>query len=141
MSHILRESPCFCQLTQPTPLSYVLTVTNCLPPPYYIAFLSSSHTSCVCSLQSCLTLCDPMDHSLLGSSVHGILQARILEWVAICSSRGSSQNCVYCLLHWQAGSLPLVPSGKPWLLECKPHEAATMSVLFMCAQPIAQSLE
>ena len=33
--------------------------------------------------QLCLTLCDPMDHSLPGSSVHGILQARILEWVAI----------------------------------------------------------
>ena len=33
--------------------------------------------------QLCLTLCDPMDCSLLGSSVHGILQARILEWVAI----------------------------------------------------------
>ena len=41
-------------------------------------------------LQSCLTLCDPMDCSLPGSSVHGILQARILEWVAIPSSRGSS---------------------------------------------------
>ena len=40
--------------------------------------------------QSCLTLCDPMDWSLLGSSVHGILQARILEWVAIPFSRGSS---------------------------------------------------
>ena len=34
------------------------------------------------SLQSCPTLCDPMDCSLPGSSVHGILQARILEWVA-----------------------------------------------------------
>ena len=33
--------------------------------------------------QSCLTLCDPMNSSLPGSSVHGILQARILEWVAI----------------------------------------------------------
>ena len=32
------------------------------------------------SLQSCLTLCDPMEHSPLGSSVHGILQARIPEW-------------------------------------------------------------
>ena len=41
------------------------------------------------SLQSCLTLCDPMDCSLPGSSVYGILQARILEWVAIPSSRGS----------------------------------------------------
>ena len=41
--------------------------------------------------QSCLTLCDPMDCSLPGSSVHGILQARVLEWVAISFSRGSSQ--------------------------------------------------
>ena len=39
--------------------------------------------------QSCPTLCHLMDHSLPGSSVHGILQARILEWVAIPSSRGS----------------------------------------------------
>ena len=47
---------------------------------------------CVCakSLQSCPTLCDPMDCSSLGLTVHGILQARILEWVAIASSRGSS---------------------------------------------------
>ena len=35
------------------------------------------------SLQSCPTLCDPIDGNLLGSSVHGILQDRILEWVAI----------------------------------------------------------
>ena len=41
--------------------------------------------------QSCLTLCDPMDCSLPGSSVHGILQARVLEWVAMPSSRVSSQ--------------------------------------------------
>ena len=41
------------------------------------------------SLQSCLTLCDPMDYnSVPGSSVHGILQARILKWVATASSRG-----------------------------------------------------
>ena len=40
---------------------------------------------------SCLTLCKPVDCSLPGSSVHGILQARILEWVAISFSRGSSQ--------------------------------------------------
>ena len=42
-------------------------------------------------LQSCLTLCDPMECSPPGSSVYGILQARILEWVAMSSSRGSSQ--------------------------------------------------
>ena len=40
--------------------------------------------------QLCLTLCDPVDYRPLGSSVHGILQARILEWVAIPFSRGSS---------------------------------------------------
>ena len=40
--------------------------------------------------QSCPTLCDPTDCSPPGSSVHGILQARILEWVAIPFSRGSS---------------------------------------------------
>ena len=49
-------------------------------------------------LQSCLTLhmsahrmCNPMDYSLPGSPVHVILQARILEWVAMLSFRGSSQ--------------------------------------------------
>ena len=41
--------------------------------------------------QSCPTLCDPMDCSLPGSSVHGIFQARVLEWVVISFSRGSSQ--------------------------------------------------
>ena len=40
--------------------------------------------------QSCLTLCDPMDCCLPGSSVHGILQAIVLEWIAIPFSRGSS---------------------------------------------------
>ena len=47
---------------------------------------------CLCLVsQSCLTLCDPTVCSPLGSSVHGILQSRILEWVAIHFSRGSSQ--------------------------------------------------
>ena len=45
---------------------------------------------CVLVAQSCPTLCDPMDCSPPGSSVHEILQARILEWVAIPFSRGSS---------------------------------------------------
>ena len=51
--------------------------------------IKNQHLS-VLVTQSCLTLCDPMDYSPLGSSVHGILQARILEWVAISFSRGSS---------------------------------------------------
>ena len=80
--------------------------------------------SCACVLKSFQlhpTLCNPMDCSLPGSSVHGILQTRILEWVAISSSRGSFQPRdsnlhLLCLLHWQAGSLPLVPGGKPMKL-------------------------
>ena len=43
------------------------------------------------SIQSCLTLCDPIDYNLPGSSVHGISQAKILEWVAMPCSRGPSQ--------------------------------------------------
>ena len=47
----------------------------------------------ICSIiQSCLTLCDPTDCSPRGSSVHGLLQARILEWVATSFSRGSSSR-------------------------------------------------
>ena len=44
------------------------------------------------SLQSCLTICDPVDCSPPGSSVHGILQARTLEWVVVPSSRGPSRS-------------------------------------------------
>ena len=46
---------------------------------------------CAKLLQSCLTLCDPLNYSLPSPSVHGILQARILEWVAIPFSRETSQ--------------------------------------------------
>ena len=57
-------------------------------------------------------LCHPMDGSLPGSSVHGILQARMLEWAAMPSSSDlpnpRSNLHLLCLLHWQAGSLPLV---------------------------------
>ena len=51
--------------------------------------LEISVLCCAKLLQSCLTLCDPMDCSPPGSSVHGILQPRILEWVTILFSRGS----------------------------------------------------
>ena len=77
------------------------------------------------SLQSCLTLCNPMNCSLPGSSVHGILQAGLLEWVVLPFSRGSSQprdrtRVSYItlphLLHWQVGSLPLVLPGSSCFL-------------------------
>ena len=50
--------------------------------------------ACICAklLQLCLTLCDPMDCNQPGSCVHRILQARILEWVAMPSSMGSFQT-------------------------------------------------
>ena len=78
-----------------------------------------SHCACVHSqsFQSCLTLCDPTDWSLAGTSVQAILQARILEWVAMPSSRGSSPardqtqlSCVFCI----AGRFFIAePSEKP----------------------------
>ena len=72
--------------------------------------------------QSCLTLCNPMDCSLPGFSVHGILQARILEWVTISFSRGSSQHrgSNPGLLHWRQTLSPLShgPKNEP---RFKPH--------------------
>ena len=65
-------------------------------------------------VQSCLTLCDPMDGSPPGSSAHGILQARILEWVTISSSRASSDPEIEPrALALQANYLPSQPPGKP----------------------------
>ena len=66
--------------------------------------LAQLFNSEVLVVQSCLTLCNPMDYSLPGSSVHGMSQARILEWVAIPFSRGSSQprgwTWVSCIAGW-----------------------------------------
>ena len=74
-------------------------------------------------LQSCPTLCDPMDCSLPGSSVHGILQARLLMWVAISSSRGSSwpgdgtHVCLH-LLHLRQILCTLNHLGSPRVCVC-----------------------
>ena len=100
---------------------------------------------CACSvIQSCLTLCGPTDCSPPGSSLHEIFQARILEWVAKPSSRGSSKpwdqtpvSCVSCIgrkiiyyTTWEAlplltlliadtKLLPLVPNSLFCPLFCK----------------------
>ena len=67
--------------------------------------------------QLCPTLCDPMDCSPLGSSVHRILQAVILEWVAMPSSRGSSQLKAGSPAS-QVDSLPAELPRKPnWRIE------------------------
>ena len=73
---------------------------------------------CVCVLIY-VQLCDLMNFNPPGSSVHGISQARILEWVAISSSRGFSpprdQTHISCIfVHWQEDSLPLSHMGSPW---------------------------
>ena len=67
---------------------------------------NATHTMCLVA-QWYLTLCNPMNCSLPGSSVHGMFQARILEWVAISSSRGTSQprdqthiSCISCIGKW-----------------------------------------
>ena len=59
--------------------------------------------------KSCPPLCDPMDCSPPGSSVHGISQTKILEWVAISYSRVSSQTR-WILYHWATGEA-LIPAG------------------------------
>ena len=93
------------------------------PSPWKPPFVSMiSSTLCFArSLQSCLTLGDPVDCSPPGSSIHGIPQAGILEWVAMPSSSGSSRPRDRThdsrLPRWQAGSLPLAPPGKKYLLQ------------------------
>ena len=72
--------------------------------------VTRSQMACRCCclvVKSCLTLSDPMDCGPPGSSVRGILQARILEWIAISSSGGSSQprdqtcvSCISCTGRW-----------------------------------------
>ena len=64
--------------------------------------------------QLCPTLCDPMDCSLPGSSIHGIFQARVLAWVAISFSRVSPRTRDQTRSHaLQADTLPSEPPGKP----------------------------
>ena len=72
----------------------------------------------VLSLQSCPILCDPMDCSSPGSSVHGILQARLPEWVANASSRGSSwprdRTCVSYASCMAGGFFTTGAAGEGW---------------------------
>ena len=77
---------------------------------------------CVKSFQWCLTLCDPIDCSPSGSSIHGILQARRLEWVAMPSSRGSSRTRDRTHVSFITGGLSTTQSlrkpGKPLTKHC-----------------------
>ena len=82
--------------------------------------------SCLCSclvIQSCLTLCIPLDSSLPGSSVLGIFLARILEWVAISYSRGSSQPRDWTCISW------ISCTGEWILYHCATWEAQKMRII------------
>ena len=80
-----------------------------------------------------------------GFSVRGILQARILAWVTVTFSRGSSwprdQTCVSCLLHWQLDSLPLAPPGPelhPWIRKIPWKKAWQPTPAFLPREPHGQ---
>ena len=94
------------------PVSPALAGAFFTPEPHGKLF---SEVRCVPSHCSRVRFCHPVDWSPPSSSVHGRLQASILEWVAMPSCRGSSPpragTCVSCPLHWQAGSSPLAPPG------------------------------
>ena len=117
-------------------------------------FLPSSHVKslnaeCLVS-QLCLTLCDPMDYCPPGSSVHGISQARKLEWVAISSSKGSYRprdwtgvSCIFCIgrqifyrwATWEAPKSHCSPSDMLGLS----HLSALFMLLFLLLGPVPNS--
>ena len=70
--------------------------------------------------QSRPTLCDPMDWCLPGSSVHGILQARIQEWIATPFSRGSNPGLLHCrcILYCMSHQLQTNHQTNPWNARC-----------------------
>ena len=100
LSHSIPPSP------SPTVFTSLFSMSASLLLPwsrfFSTIFLDSIHTCCCASsVQSCPTLCNPMAFSLLGSTVHGIFQARILEWVAMPLLQGifPTQESNWDLLH------------------------------------------
>ena len=81
--------------------SFLVQIDKYLPCPFLQ--IPPAASAAAKSLQSCPTLCDPIDSSLLGSSVHGISQARILVWVAISCPRRSSWLRDWTLVSCAAG--------------------------------------
>ena len=100
------------------PLLHSLLLPSIFPSIRVILVIAGMHGK---SLQLCPTLCDSVDHNPPGSSVQGILQARMLKWVAMPFSRGSSQQWKIELGSpaLQADSLPSEPPEKPVIRETK----------------------
>ena len=121
------------KLQSPNPNFYILSCLWFLPVILFLSLLFTLSLQklwfcvcvcvCVCvwvhtHAQLCLALCNPMDCSPLASSVHGIFQARILEWVAFLTpgdlpNPGIKPVCLVSLA-LQEDSLTTVPPGKPW---------------------------
>ena len=94
---------------------------------------------CTCMLShfSCVRLCDPVDQSPPGSSVHGISQARILGWVAISSSRGSfpprNQTCIsYVSFIGQQVLYYQCDLGNPYVYVCKNIVKYIFKICVLC---------
>ena len=89
---------------------------------------------CCLVIKSCLILCDPMDYSPPGSSVHGISQARILSGLPFPPpgdfSDPGSNPCLLSLLHWQAESLPLSHLESHKETKIFLHESGVTKVVF-----------
>ena len=79
----------------------------------FVHFCIVSNHLCVLVAQLCLTLCDPMDCTLPGSSIHGILQARKLEWVAISFPTSPASPALV------GGFFTSAPTGKPMGTSCQ----------------------
>ena len=112
-------SPCL-YLEPLFPLSLLLLYGPILIlPQQFLICPSCLRRECACAkllFQSCLTLFDPMDYSPPGSSVHEVLQVRILEFChaflqEIFPTQGLNPR-VLCLMHWKMGSLPIALPGK-----------------------------
>ena len=101
-------------------------------PPSLNSNLSSQGCCCLVA-QSCLTLCNPMDYRLPGSSAHGVSQGRIAKWVAIPFSRGSPRPRVWTHVPCLAGTfLTAETPGKPFF-SGKPSLSSLPKSVYVCS--------
>ena len=106
---------------------YILVILSACCAENRLKWVVCEMPCCVLVAQPCPTLCDPMDCSQPGSSAHEILQARVLEWVAISFSRGSSQprDWTWILCH-------LSHQGSPWEIAIAIIQIRTIVIFPSC---------
>ena len=133
-SYILGEDICnkyYKSLESPTTISQQqahMSIVRASLGPRSALDLMPNLSEWVLAAQSCPALCDPMDCSLPGFFVYGILQAGIVEWVAIPFSRGSSQlRDQIQVSWWQVDSLPSEPPRKPYSIVCNINDCLCMN--------------